>query len=265
MFQGRERAGTLGWPWVPPLWEPCCWTMKLNRPYDRRADNWKSEECVHCSVACLDAAHDQLLSSGTHLLLKLLLWSQGEGSCQGTGIIRPIFRRRCGWLIRCSWLPGAANQRSIVRCWGWAIPRQLLLMCKMTPVLGRLLLRNDPWIMQKKKNKNKKKNKTWFLGHTSHWMMAKDKKGPISHIILIPENPSLTHPFHRWRKWGPESWNYVLRFLNYLWLNGISKQISWSSHCGSAEANLTSTHKDSGSIPGLAQWVKHPVLPWPVV
>ena len=35
---------------------------------------------------------------------------------------------------------------------------------------------------------------------------------------------------------------------------------SWSSHCGAAELNLTSIPGDSGSIPGVAQWVQNLAL-----
>ena len=42
---------------------------------------------------------------------------------------------------------------------------------------------------------------------------------------------------------------------NYIHDKWLILKIYRSSHCGSAETNLTSVHEDAGSIPDITQWV----------
>ena len=54
---------------------------------------------------------------------------------------------------------------------------------------------------------------------------------------------------------------YLLQY--YILKQICTQHKNWgSSHCGSAVTNPTSVHEDMGLIPGLAQWIKYPTLPW---
>lgn len=44
--------------------------------------------------------------------------------------------------------------------------------------------------------------------------------------------------------------------------SSVNEEPLESFRCGSSEMNPTSIHDDMGSVPGLAHWIKDPVLPW---
>ena len=60
-------------------------------------------------------------------------------------------------------------------------------------------------------------------------------------------------------------------FFNYritteTYIKGVLKRVVWGVPIVAQQLkNLTSIHEDTGLIPGLAQWIKDPVLLWAMV
>ena len=102
----------------------------------------------------------------------------------------------------------------------------------------------------------------------SLWQLSSGRcKGPVPRPLLVMflQGAPWECPMHLLHLLSPALTSLQRLFPRVhpinLYAIFVSESISWSSYCGAAETNPTRNHEVVGSIPGLPQWVKDPVLP----
>ena len=61
-------------------------------------------------------------------------------------------------------------------------------------------------------------------------------------------------------KFSLSRWSSQHSKVNASFVETVKPPSFWSSCCSLGVMNLTRIHEDAGSIPGLAQWIKDPVV-----
>ena len=140
-----------------------------------------------------------------------------------------------GTSLRFSFLPREREIITAMLCWDWASQCALSFWHIWGPPKGELLFYGGEWSL--------------LIGHwrvprvTSVNCLSDYNKGFLGRKSVSDLSQIAFLIFHHLER----IWNI------------------WSSYCGSAVMNTIRTHEDTGSILGLAQWVKEPALPWAVV
>ena len=81
-------------------------------------------------------------------------------------------------------------------------------------------------------------------------------------LLVLKSSEKFTNLLQLWILLPIKELSMYLKCLLRLCIAWIKNSQDWSSHCGSAETNLTSVHENAGSVPGLAWWVKDLALLW---